>query len=85
MDDQAAGMFAGLVGVGFLMILAVIALALIAFWVWMLVDCVQREFPPQDQNSKIVWILVIVLAGWLGALIYFFVVKKGKPAPAKAP
>jgi hypothetical protein len=59
--------------------------ALIAVWVWMLVDCIQREFPPQDQNSKIVWILVIVLAGWLGALIYFFVVKKGKPAPAKVP
>jgi hypothetical protein len=85
MDDQAASMFAGLVGVGLFLFIGVIALVAIAFWVWMLVDCVQREFPPQDQNTKIVWILVIVLAGWLGALIYFFAVKKGKPNPSKGP
>jgi phospholipase D-like protein len=78
MNDQAVGMFAGLVGVGFFLLIGAFVLALLAFWVWMLVDCIQRNFPPNEQNAKIVWILVIVLAGWLGALIYFFVVKKGK-------
>ena len=78
MNDQVAGMFAGLLGIGFFVFIMVFVVAILAFWIWMLVDCVQREFSPQEQNSKIVWILVIVLAGWIGALIYFFVVKKGK-------
>ena len=42
-----------------------------AFWVWMLVDCATNE--PSEGNDKIVWILVVVLAQLIGALIYFFV------------
>ena len=39
------------------------------FWIWMLVDCATKE--PSQGNDKIVWILVIALTHWLGALIYF--------------
>jgi len=78
MNDQMAGLFAGLVGVGFFIFILIFAVVVIGFWIWMLVDCIQRDFPPQEQNSKIIWILVIVLAGWIGALIYFFVVKKAR-------
>ena len=49
-----------------------IAIASLVFWIWMLVDCVQRDFGT-DNNEKVVWILVIVLTGIIGALIYFFV------------
>jgi len=42
-----------------------------AFWLWMLVDCVQNE--PPTGNDKVVWLLVIVLIPWpFGALIYYF-------------
>jgi prolipoprotein diacylglyceryltransferase len=41
------------------------------FWIWMIVDCATKE--PNQGNDKIVWILIIVLAHWIGALIYFFV------------
>jgi uncharacterized BrkB/YihY/UPF0761 family membrane protein len=41
------------------------------FWVWMLVDCAMRE--PSQGNDKIVWVIVILLTHFLGALIYFFV------------
>ncbi|MEM7626294.1 MAG: PLDc N-terminal domain-containing protein [Planctomycetota bacterium] len=51
-----------------------IGVASLALWVWMLVDCARREF--DGPNDKVVWILVIVLVGALGALIYFFV---GRP------
>ncbi len=37
-------------------------------WIWMLIECATKE--PAEGNDKIVWILVIVLVGWLGALIY---------------
>ena len=46
----------------------------LAFWIWMLVDCLNHE--SSDGNDKIVWTLVIVFANWLGALIYFFVRRK---------
>ena len=39
-----------------------------AFSIWMLIDCATKE---TDQgNTKIVWILIIALTHWLGALIY---------------
>ena len=40
-------------------------------WIWMLVDVLQKEV--DEQNTKLIWVLVIVLAGWIGALIYLFV------------
>ncbi len=47
-----------------------IGLVVLAFWIWMLVDCIKNE--PSEGNDKVVWVLVIALAGWLGALIYLF-------------
>lgn len=37
-------------------------------WVWMLIDCLVHE--PSEGNDKIVWVLVIIFANWIGALIY---------------
>ena len=37
-------------------------------WIWMLIDCVRNE--PSDSNEKVVWVLVIALTHWLGALFY---------------
>jgi len=42
------------------------------FWIVMLVDAATRKF--KESSDKIMWILIIVLVGWLGALIYYFVV-----------
>ncbi|MDD5012376.1 MAG: PLDc N-terminal domain-containing protein [Candidatus Nanoarchaeia archaeon] len=44
------------------------------FWILMLVDCIQKKF--KEDVEKIVWILVLIFTGVLGALIYYFVVKK---------
>jgi len=51
--------------------LMLVGLSLMVFWVWMLVDCATKE--PSQGNDKIVWILVIALTHWIGALIYFLV------------
>ncbi len=40
-------------------------------WIWMIIDCAMNE--PSDGNDKLVWMLIILLTSWLGALIYFFV------------
>jgi hypothetical protein len=50
------------------------------FWLWMLVDCLQRA--PAIGNDKIVWILVIVLLGPLGALLYLLIQRPKWPPPS---
>ena len=42
-----------------------------ALWVVALVDVMKREFP--GENDKLIWVLLVVLTGWIGALIYWFV------------
>ena len=37
-------------------------------WIWMIIDCATNE--PDEGNAKVVWILVIVLGHWIGALVY---------------
>lgn len=41
------------------------------FWVWMLIDSATRE---SDQGStKLVWVVIIVFANFVDAIIYYFV------------
>lgn len=52
-------------------IIILVAIPFIIFWVWMLIDCAKR--PIED---KTVWILIIVLVGVLGAILYFFIPRR---------
>ncbi len=53
------------------------ALGLIAFWIWMLVDCATRETPG---NPKFGWLIFIALAGIVGAPLYFLLRKLPRKA-----
>ena len=48
------------IGVGFLVL-----------WIWTLIDCIQKE--STEGNERIVWVVVIAITGWIGALIYLIV------------
>jgi prolipoprotein diacylglyceryltransferase len=51
--------------------------AVIVGWILMLVDAIQREegkYP--GANDKVIWILVLVLAGWIGAILYYILIYK---------
>lgn len=50
-------------------VIAIIGLILFAFWLWMLIAVVTTE---PEGSDKIVWTLVVVFTGPLGAAIYFF-------------
>lgn len=57
----------------------VLTLALLAFWIWMLVDCLKRpdkKFRYGGRNAKLIWTIVIVFLAFLGALVYYFLVKR---------
>jgi len=49
--------------------IAGIGLILFAFWLWMLIHVVTKE---PEGSDKIVWTLVVVFTGPIGATIYFF-------------
>ena len=62
-----------LAGIGYAEML-ILGLPLLIFWLWMLVDCLKNQ--AMQGTDKIAWVLVIVFLNWLGALIYYFVVKR---------
>jgi Phospholipase_D-nuclease N-terminal len=69
-------------GLEILFVLAGLSLGLLgtAFWIWMLVDAAQNR--GLDQTERIVWVLVVALLHFLGALIYFLA---GRPKRKLAP
>lgn len=66
---------------GVLILLVVLALA--ALWIWALVDAIRV---PDDADyragTKLIWVLVIALTGFIGAAVYLAV---GRPARRPAP
>ena len=69
------------VGFGMILLIVLAGLAIAAlmiflfvFWIMMIVDCATRKF--KEGSDKIVWIIVIVFLQIIGAIIYYFAVKK---------
>lgn len=60
-----------LAAIGLFMVVGAIGIFCFVFWIWMLIDCASNE--PSEGNDKLIWILVILFAQLIGALIYFFV------------
>ena len=64
-----------------LFVVVPLILSLLAFWVWMLVDCLTKE--PKEGGDRLVWALAIILTKFVGAALYYFVRyrKRGRPGP----
>jgi hypothetical protein len=82
-DVTTAGAITGAALI-FLLVLAVLGLALFIFWIFMLVDIFKRNNWKQE-NDKVIWIVVVILFGYLGAIIYYFVVKRSLDKQPKGP
>ena len=52
--------------------LIIIGILFFLFWIIMLVDSATRKF--KESSDKIIWVLIIILTGILGSLIYYLVV-----------
>ena len=57
-----------------------VLIGIIAFilWIWMIVDAAKRRF--RNDVEKVIWIVVVVLGGWLGALVYYIVIRSINPS-----
>ena len=60
----------------FFVFVLILGLISTVFWLWMLVDAVTSK--SLADNDKIVWVIVILFLHFVGALIYFFVGRKGR-------
>ncbi len=50
-------------------------------WLWMLIDCLKRpddKFAIGENYAKLIWVLVIVFTGLIGALLYYFLIKRNE-------
>jgi hypothetical protein len=75
------GMLFGGLEILFLLCLLPLGLLSFVFWVWMLIDAAKNRGLNQDE--RVVWIIVVALTHFLGAVIYFFAGRpKRKLAPA---
>ena len=73
LGSASAGIFTG-IGVVFIIVWLLflfVGLVIFGLWVWMLIDCAKREF-----DEKLMWIIIIIFAGWIGAILYYFLVKR---------
>ena len=71
-QDDAAG---GAAAMGLICVFAVIGIAALIFWIWTIVDAVKN--PRLSDNTRLVWILVIVFTGVIGSLIYLVAGRNG--------
>ncbi len=63
----------------FLILSVSVFVFLMVLWFWMLIDCLKRpdvKFSIGGNNAKVIWILVIIFTGLIGALIYYFLIKR---------
>ena len=75
-EGAVVGAIGGLFLFIFIIWFSIIILCILGFifWIFMIIDVAKRDF--KQENDKIIWILVVILAGIIGALIYYFVIKR---------
>lgn len=90
-NSAAAGGIFAMIG-SFFLIFLVICLVLLAFNIWMIIDCATRPESDFAGNNKNMWLILLIVGlifsfGWIVGIIYFFAVKhkagKGGGTPSK--
>lgn len=75
--ENEAGLAIG--GILIFAFVAIIAIAFFAFWLWMLIHAITNK--GLKDSEKLLWVLLIVLVGFLGPILYFFI---GRPKATHA-
>lgn len=85
MESQAGEAAGGAIACIISLVFGLVALAAFAFWLWMLIDVITKC--PSEENKKLIWVLVVIFASILGAIIYYFVQRPKNPpsGPAAGP
>lgn len=54
-------------------VMAIVVIVYAIFWLWMLIDALTH-----DHKDKLIWVLVILIIQFLGAILYYFIVKRAR-------
>lgn len=71
--EQLAGQMSGFFSFGVLMVLMIFGLGIWATVFWILMIIHVAKYQPEDQAM---WIILMVFTGIIGAMIYYFAVKR---------
>jgi hypothetical protein len=68
-------------------VIGLLSLVGLGLWLWALVDCIQvPDDSMYESGNKLVWVLIIVLLNWIGAILYFLIGRpKGRGPKDRAP
>ncbi|MGA2666979.1 MAG: PLDc N-terminal domain-containing protein [Patescibacteria group bacterium] len=81
--SAAAAGTAVAIGAGLIIFWLIAGILGLILFIWALVDVIRRQFP--NPNDKILWIILIIIIGWIGPLLYLIIGrKKGHLPGAKA-
>lgn len=78
----AAGTAAVGLGIGMMVFWFIAGGLGLALFIWALIDVIKREFP--NQNDKILWIVLILVLGGIGPLLYLLIGRKKGTIPGAA-
>ncbi len=65
-------LFVMILMLSFMLLITGLVIFTVVFWLWMLVDCLQRK----KFEDKLVWVLVILFLNVLGSILYYFIAKE---------
>ncbi len=85
-DTATTAAGAGL-GIGILIIwgiMMIVGIFLFVFWILMLIDTFKRTNWKQE-SDKTLWIILVIVLGYIGAIIYYFAVKRPLDKGGKTP
>jgi hypothetical protein len=78
-QNDAGGIFTG----GILFFMFLLGLIGLVLWIWALVSAIQN--PALDSTMRIIWVLVIIFTGFIGAIIYLIVAPRGAASGTPPP
>jgi uncharacterized PurR-regulated membrane protein YhhQ (DUF165 family) len=64
-------MITGILGLFAMVFCGIIALVVLVFWIWMLIEAIQNK--GLTDGEKIGWVLAIVFLHIIGAILYYFI------------
>lgn len=82
-DAAAAASGVAAAGIGIFMILFWVLFVGVGavIWIWALIDVIRRQFT--NQNDKTLWLIIVILLGWIGGIVYLIVGRKKGSIPGK--
>ena len=83
MESSSSDMLGGIVFLGVLVVCIAVGLALLAFWLWMLIHSLTNG--GIAGSEKVAWVILLLFVPFIGAIMYFFVAKPKARHPLPPP